>query len=153
MSRPPLNLNPFGTNTTNETMSPIDSIPIEKKRQSLLNEHYQRIHQHHQCINHSKTEKKTYQGTRIQTHHCQTHHKKSNLSNGSNSSNSIEKKRNKNKKRKKTRNKTRQTHCRAILICLTTVNTDTCDVKEVLPEKESDKILRRFNGKVVDDSV
>ena len=68
MSRPTLDLTPIGKNTTNETISPIDLIPVGTKmpeptpltRPTELPE---------------KTEKRTYQGTWIHTHHCQTHHR------------------------------------------------------------------------------
>ena len=81
MSRLPLESNPFGTDTTNRTTSPTESIPSKKKRHIPPHEHDQRNRehdqqslQHDQRIHQSKKEKRTYQQTRIQTHHFQTHH-------------------------------------------------------------------------------
>ena len=42
----PLDLTPFGTNTTNILTSPIDYIPVEKKRQTPRQKHDQRNRQH-----------------------------------------------------------------------------------------------------------
>ena len=67
MSLPPLDSTTLGTNMTNRTTSPIDSIPVRTKtpeptpltRPTELSE---------------KMENCTYQGNQIQTHHRQTHH-------------------------------------------------------------------------------
>ena len=73
MSPPPLGLNPLGTKMTKVTTSPSDFIPAGTKlpepmpltlptdSPTLLTDLLE------------KNEKRTYQGTRIQTHHCQTH--------------------------------------------------------------------------------
>ena len=75
MSRPPLDSTPIGMNTTNGTISQLDSIPIEKKHQNPCHEHNQQICQHNQHNCQSKKERRMYQRTRIQTHHRQTHHR------------------------------------------------------------------------------
>ena len=67
MIPPILASTPLGTNTTKRKMSPIDSIPVEKKtpdttpmtQPTELSE---------------KSGKCTYQGTQTQIHCCQTHH-------------------------------------------------------------------------------
>ena len=67
MSRPTLDSTNIGTNATNRTTSPIDSIPVRTKMPdptplTLPTEFTE------------KMEKRTYQGKRIHTHHRQTHH-------------------------------------------------------------------------------
>ena len=57
MSQPTLDSTSIGTNMTNRTMSPLDSIPVRTKFQSLRQGHYQ---QNFRC----KMEKRTYQMTR-----------------------------------------------------------------------------------------
>ena len=69
VSSPTLDSTPLGTNNTNRTTSPIDSIPVGKKCQILCHWHDQHNFQ-------SKIEKYTYQGTRNQIHNCQTHHRR-----------------------------------------------------------------------------
>ena len=73
MSRPPLESTPLGTNTNNRSTSPIDLIPVGTKMPDPtpltpptdlptdLPE---------------KMEKRTYQGTRIKTHHHHIHRQK-----------------------------------------------------------------------------
>ena len=69
MSLPTLELTPIGVNTTNGTTSPIDSIPVGPKTPeptplTLPTEFPEKL------------EKCTYQMTRTQIHHCQTHHRR-----------------------------------------------------------------------------
>ena len=154
MRRPPLDSTPLGTHKNNGKTSPIDSIPVGKKRRSLCHWQHQRICEHYQRICQSKMEKCTYQGNRIQTHHCQTHHQK-NLIRWITPTpvNQLKSKLVRRKIVGNTRNSTRQTRRRAILIRLTIVTTEASNIKEDPLENGSSKIMCRFNGKVADDST
>ena len=130
MSRPPLDSAPFGTNATNRTTSSIESIPVNKKRQTPRHWHDQSNPQHKQRINQSKKEKRMYHRTQSQTYHFQTHHRTNLIRQmipvtaNQTKINAIQRKSVGN-----TGNRSRQTHRRAILIRPATVTTDASDVK------------------------
>ena len=128
---------PIGTNTTNRTTSPIDSIPIKKKHQNSHHEHDQQNRQHNQQSRQNnqrifkiEKEKRMYQRTWSQTHHHQTHNQENlicwltEITLNTNKRNSIKIIRAGN-----TRNRTRQNYCQAIIICPTTVTIVARDTK------------------------
>ena len=130
MSQLPLEYSPFGTNMTNRITSPFDSIPVGEKIQTPHHWHDQQIFRHWQRIYQSKNENRTYQRTRIQTHHCQNHHRTNLirwmipiLDNQIKINSTIR------KSVRNTRNRMSQTHRQAILIRPTTVTTDASNVK------------------------
>ena len=94
-----------------------------KKRLSLC-------HWHDQQNYHSKMGKRTYQGNWIQTHHCQAHYQTNLICRRIEITiNQLKMKAIRRKRFIKTIKRTRQTHCQAILVFLTTVTTDTSDVE------------------------
>ena len=122
-------------------------IPIGTIIQTPRHKHDQRSRQHDQRIIQSEKEKRTYQRTQSQTHHCQTHHRynlihwmteiAANLEEYTNmiwlmiASTANPKARNviKTKSAGNTRNRTCQTHSQAILIRRTNMNIDAREAK------------------------
>ena len=109
---------------TTEQCHQLTWFQLEQKCQSLLHKHNQQICQHYQRICQSKTEKRMYQGTRIQTHHWHTHHRKNLIPVNQIKRNAI-----KRKSVVNTRNRKLQNHRWEILIRLMTVITYARDIK------------------------
>ena len=99
-------------------------------------------------------EKRTYQGTWIQTHHRQTQNRTNLICRMiAIPVNQIKRNVIRRKSVGNTINRTLQAHRRAILIRLITVITDASNIKIRVVEKKSDQIMRTFNGKVAEDSI
>ena len=129
-SRPPLDSTTLGTNTTNRTMSPIDLITVGTKKaeptQRTRPTDYPTL-----PTNSWKWKEKAHVPVDPESDSSSSDSSsgKSDLSDDKSSSKPKNKKLNKRKIVGNTRNTTRQTHCRSILIRLTTVTTDASNTK------------------------
>ena len=147
MNLPPLESTPIGTKTTNRKPSPIYSIPIRTKTP----EHMPQTRPTPAKFQ-SKKGKCTYQRTRIQTHHRQTHHRVNLICRLiAITESQIVRNLIKRKSVRKTRNRTRQTHRRVILIHLTTVTIYASDIqnKKIHRKKDPIKLCARLTAKLL----
>ena len=147
MSRPPLDLTPIGTNTTNRTMSPIESIPVRTKTPDPTPLTRPTKFPDQNGKENVPGEPDTDPSS------SESSSKDLILRRIAITVNQLKRKVTRKKSVINTGNRTRQTHCREILIRLTTVTTDANDVKEEPSENGSDLTIRTVNGKVADNSV
>ena len=121
MSRPPLNSTPIGTNTTNVTMSHLDSTPIGTKNLDTYP-----LTRPTDSTN--ARVNLTYQMNQSQTHHRQTHHQVNIIfTMTENTADLRARDRTKIKSVINAQNRTRHTHCRATMIRPKKVTIDARD--------------------------
>ena len=128
MSRPPLDSTPFGTDTTNEKISHLESTPVGEKipdpkplkrptESSKRNE---------------KSRKSMYRRTRSQAHHCQNHHRANMISPMTTNTENLE--------------------ARANLIWLMTANTSNLNQKDAIKRKASEVHEKEYSDSSSSDS-